>query len=61
MTTTFHVRLPAELKKKAQEVAELNGVDLATIVRMLFTQMAHRGTVPIPWLTGWISAAATPV
>ncbi len=51
MTTTFHVRLPAELKKKAQKIAEINGADLATIVRMFFTQMVRRGTVPMHWLT----------
>ncbi len=51
MTTTFHVRLPVELKKKAKKIAELNGADLATLVRMFFTQMVRRGTVPMRWIT----------
>lgn len=51
MTTTFHVRLPVKLKKQAQKIAEMNGADLGTIVRMFFTQMVHRGTVPMRFLT----------
>lgn len=50
-TTTFHVRLPAALKKTVQAIAERNGVDLATITRLFFTHVAVQGTIPLPWLT----------
>lgn len=50
-TTTFHVRLPASLKKTVQAIAESNGVDLATITRLFFTHVAVSGTVAVPWLT----------
>lgn len=50
-TTTFHVRMPIALKKKAQKIAETNGLDLATAVRIFFTHMVRRQTIPLPWLT----------
>lgn len=50
-TTTFHMRLPASLKKTVQAIAECNGVDLPTITRLFFTHVAMQGTVPLPWLT----------
>lgn len=50
-TTTFHVRLPASLKKTVQNIAEHNGVDLPTITRLFFTHVALQGTIPLPWLT----------
>jgi antitoxin component of RelBE/YafQ-DinJ toxin-antitoxin module len=50
-TTTFHMRLPASLKKTVQAIAEKNGVDLPTITRLFFTHVAVQGTVPLPWLT----------
>jgi addiction module RelB/DinJ family antitoxin len=51
MTTTFAVRVDAKLKKDAEAIAKGLGMDLATCVRMLFTQMAQRGTLPLPRLT----------
>ncbi len=51
MTTTFAVRVDAQLKKDAERVAKGLGMDLATCVRMLFTQMVQRGTLPLLPLT----------
>ncbi|MFH0770730.1 MAG: hypothetical protein V1926_05140 [Candidatus Peregrinibacteria bacterium] len=50
-STTFHVRLPLALKKKAQKIAERNGIDLPTAVRIFFVQMTNTGTMPTRWLT----------
>ncbi|MEI8230062.1 MAG: type II toxin-antitoxin system RelB/DinJ family antitoxin [Candidatus Peregrinibacteria bacterium] len=51
MTTTLHIRMSAKLKKDAKKIAERNGVDLPTVVRIFFTHMVDKGTVPITWLT----------
>ena len=51
MTTTLNIRVNAKIKKNAQAVAEAMGMDLSTCVRMLLTQMAQRGTLPLPRLT----------
>ncbi len=50
-TSTIHVRVPAKLKKSAQEVAEANGLDLSSCIRMFLTHMDIRGTLPLPTLT----------
>lgn len=50
-TTTIHIRVPARLKKAAQQVAEANGLDLSSCIRMFLTHMDVRGTVPLPSLT----------
>ena len=51
MNTAFTVRVRKDIKKKAQDVAEGLGMDLSTCVRMLLTQMAQRGVLPLPRLT----------
>lgn len=51
MTTTLHIRMPAKLKKDAQKIAKRNGIDLPTVVRIFFTHMVDKGTVPMTWLT----------
>lgn len=51
MTATLNIRVDKKLKKLAQAVAEGMGLDLSTCVRMLLTQMAQRGTLPLPRLT----------
>ena len=50
-STTFHVRMPLALKKKAQKIVERNGIDLPTAVRIYFTQMTLIGSIPTGWLT----------
>lgn len=51
MTTTMNIRVDKKIKKLAQAVAEGMGMDLSTCVRMLLTQMAQRGSLPLPRLT----------
>lgn len=50
-TTTIHIRIPQNLKKKAQEVAEANGLDLSSCIRIFLTHMNVRGVIPLPSLT----------
>src|SRR4051812_31211010 len=50
-TTTIHVRVSGKLKKAAQRVAEANGLDLSSCIRMFLTHMDLRGTLPLPRLT----------
>lgn len=49
--STIHIRVPADLKKAAQKVAEANGLDLSSVIRMFLTQMKVRGAIPMPTLT----------
>jgi len=48
---TLHIRLPDELKREAQAVAEANGIDLSTCIRMYLHHLKVRGTLPLPFLT----------
>lgn len=50
-TSTIHVRVSDKLKKAAQKVAEANGLDLSSCIRMFLTHMDVRGTLPLPPLT----------
>lgn len=50
-TSTIHIRLSNKLKKSAQRVAEANGLDLSSCIRMFLTHMDIRGTLPLPALT----------
>ena len=50
-TTTIHVRVAEKLKKAAQKIAEANGLDLSSCIRMFLVHMNVRGTVPLPHLT----------
>ena len=50
-TTTIHVRVSGKLKKSAQKVAEANGLDLSSCIRMFLTHMDVRGAMPMPLLT----------
>ena len=51
MTTTIHIRDPVKLKKAAQRVAEANGLDLSSAIRVYLTHMEVRGILPLPSLT----------
>lgn len=50
-TSTIHVRVSEKLKKSAQRVAEANGLDLSSCIRVFLTHMDVRGTLPLPALT----------
>lgn len=50
-STTIHVRIPQNLKKKVQEIAEANGLDLSSCIRIFLTHMNIRGVIPLPSLT----------
>lgn len=50
-TSTIHVRLSEKLKKSVQKVAEANGLDLSSCIRMFLTHMNVRGVMPLPPLT----------
>lgn len=50
-TSTIHVRVSEKLKKSAQKVAEANGLDLSSCIRVFLTHMDVRGTLPLPALT----------
>lgn len=50
-TSTIHVRVPQKLKRAAEKVAEANGLDLSSCIRMFLTHMDVRGAMPIPPLT----------
>lgn len=47
----IHIRLPRKLKRDAQKVIERNGLDVTSAIRLFFTHMTIRGTIPLPWLT----------
>lgn len=49
--STIHLRLPDDLKKAAQAVAEANGLDLSTCIRMYLHYLQVRGTLPLPALS----------
>lgn len=46
-STTFTIRLDADLKREASEVAESYGLDLSTATRLFYTQMARTNSVPV--------------
>jgi addiction module RelB/DinJ family antitoxin len=50
-STTIHIRLSSKLKKATQKIAEANGLDLSTCIRVFLTHMNVRGTMPLPSLT----------
>jgi addiction module RelB/DinJ family antitoxin len=50
-TSTIHVRVSGKLKKAAQRVAEINGLDLSTCIRMFLQHMEVRGHIPLSLLS----------
>lgn len=50
-STTFHVRLPKQLKKDAQSVIEKNGLDMPSAVRLFLSHVVSLGTIPLRWIT----------
>ena len=51
MSSIINIRVPAALKKAAQKIAEANGLDLSSCIRMFLVHMQVRGTLPLPTLT----------
>lgn len=49
--STIHIRVPANLKKIAMDVAKANGLDLSSCIRMFLQHMKMRGTIPLEPLT----------
>ncbi len=47
----LHLRLPADLKRKAEKIIEQNGLDTSTAIRLYFTQIAAQGTIPLKFRT----------
>ncbi len=45
------IRIPQKLKKSVQKIAEANGLDLSSCIRMFLTHMNVRGAMPLPLLT----------
>lgn len=50
-TSTIHVRVSNKLKKSVQKIAEANGLDLSSCIRVFLTHMNVRGVMPLPSLT----------
>jgi addiction module RelB/DinJ family antitoxin len=50
-TSTIHVRVSNKLKKSVQKIAEANGLDLSSCIRVFLTHMNVRGVMPLPTLT----------
>lgn len=50
-TSTIHVRVSEKLKKSVQKIAEANGLDLSSCIRVFLTHMNVRGVMPLPSLT----------
>lgn len=47
MTTTYAVRVDEEIKDQAAEVARFYGLDLASVTRALWTQIARTKRIPL--------------
>jgi addiction module RelB/DinJ family antitoxin len=47
----LHLRLPADLKRKAEKIIEQSGLDTSTAIRLYFTQIAAQGTIPLTFKT----------
>lgn len=46
-SATVTIRLDADLKRAASQVAERYGLDLSTATRLFYTKMANTCTVPV--------------
>lgn len=49
--STLHIRIPAKLKRAAQSVIEANGMDVSSAVRLFFTHIALRETIPLKFVS----------
>lgn len=47
----LHLRLPTDLKRKAEKIIERSGLDMSTAVRLYFTQIADQGAIPLKFRT----------
>lgn len=51
MASVIHLRVTKELKRAVQKIAEANGLDLSSAIRMYLMHMKVRGTIPLSPLT----------
>lgn len=47
-TANLHIRLPAKLKREAEEVIAALGLDASSAIRLFYTQVALYQTLPFP-------------
>ncbi len=47
-TANLHIRLPAKLKRDAEEVLSALGLDTSGAIRLFYTQITLQGTLPFP-------------
>ncbi len=47
----IHVRIPRKLKRAAQKVIEANGLDVSSAIRLFFTHISLRKTIPLKFVT----------
>ena len=47
----LHIRIPRKLKRAAQKVIEANGMDVSGVVRLFFTHISLRGTIPLTFIS----------
>lgn len=46
-----HFRIPRKLKRSAQKVIEANGMDMSSAIRLFFTHITLRQTIPLTFVT----------
>lgn len=51
MSSTIQIRTEATLKKNAQQVLEVLGLDMSTAINMYLVQIVQKGGIPFPILT----------
>ena len=47
-TANLHIRLPAKLKREAEEVIRALGLDTSGAIRLFFVQLTIQQTLPFP-------------
>ncbi len=45
-TASIHIRIPAKLKKEAEQVIEALGLDASSAIRLFYTQVTIHQTLP---------------
>lgn len=48
---SLHVRIPRKLKRAAQKIIEANGLDVSSAIRLFFTHITVKKTIPLTFLT----------
>ncbi len=47
----IHIRLPRKLKRDAQKIIERNGLDVSGAIKLFFTHITLRDTIPLTFVT----------